>query len=348
MTTEILKQHILESDAVDNILEQLGCHHITHHGGYITAGNCDGDNPSAIVCYLNDNLTVINYTRQLSKDQRTNDIFDLIMFCLDYTFPEAIKWVCGELGIDYYEEEEERPESLEIIQWSHKISTGADVADNTPTKPIDPIILTYYLPYGNAMWENEGISLDIQEEFNIGYDPMSNRITIPIFNEIGDLCGVKGRWWGSDKDVLKYLYLEPCNKSRILYGYYQNQNYIKKSDIIMIFESEKSVLKCASYGYRNCVGTGGKTISKQQIEMISRTGCKPCICFDKDVTREEIDNIANMFIDGIQVYAMIDESGLLHDKDSPCDNMDAFVQLLHNNIYIVKGDGANEIQTAGA
>lgn len=337
MKIDILKQHILESNNVDNLLAQLGCHHITLHSGYITAANPDGDNPSAIVCYINDNLTVINYTRQLSKDKRSHDIFDLIMYCLDYTFPEAIKWVCEELGLDYYDTQEETPESLEILQWSISISTGDVSEDRTPTRPIDPVILTYYLPYGNAMWENEGISLDIQEEFRIGYDPMSNRITIPIYSEIGDLCGVKGRWWGNDTGVLKYLYLEPCNKSRILYGYYQNQNFIKNSKMIMVFESEKSVLKCASYGYRNCVGTGGKTISQTQIEMITRTGCTPCLCFDKDVTEDELHEIASMFKNGIDIYAMIDKNGLMGEKDSPCDNINVFQQLLKNNIYVLKG-----------
>ena len=33
------------------VLEELGCHHITHKGGYYSCGNPDGDNKSAITVY---------------------------------------------------------------------------------------------------------------------------------------------------------------------------------------------------------------------------------------------------------------------------------------------------------
>ena len=37
------------------------------------------------------------------------------------------------------------------------------------------------------------ISLNVQVKWKIGYDPNTDRITIPIRNEFGQLIGIKGR-----------------------------------------------------------------------------------------------------------------------------------------------------------
>ena len=74
-------------------------------------------------------------------------------------------------------------------------------------------------------------------------------------------------------------------------------------------EAEKGVLQLASMGIRNVVSTAGKTISKHQVELITRTGCTPILSYDKDVQEEELKEIAEMFMDGISVYAIIDTQG---------------------------------------
>ena len=62
-------------------------------------------------------------------------------------------------------------------------------------------------------------------------------------------------------------------------------------------ESEKAVQQLASVGIRNCVATGGKTISKYQIEMLTRMNVEIVLALDQDVTKEELQDIANMFLD---------------------------------------------------
>jgi len=310
-----LKEYLLNNDCAEQILSELGCHHIVNKGEYITCGNKDGDNKQAISVYLNENLTCINYTRQLSKDKRTHDIFDLICFVEDLSFPEALKWTCDLFGIDYYKEPEEIPESLQILKMLKEMSSGDDSDDSAPLKPIPEEILSYYLQCPNKMFEDDNIPLEIQKEFEIGYDPSTGYITIPIRDELNSLVGVKGRWFGhSDEVYNKYIYLERCNKSRVLYGYSQNKDYIKNSTKLLIVESEKSVMQLAGMGIRNVVATGGKTISRHQIELITRTGCTPILAYDADVQEEELTNIANMFIEGISVFAIIDKDGILDEK----------------------------------
>lgn len=333
MRVDELKEYIVNNNCIETILEDLGCGHIRERDGYFTCSNPDGNNTQAVTVYNNESLITINYTRNIAKHKRVTDIFDLISFYKDCSFPEALKHAHDILGLDYYSDSTSNSDLLSILKMLKDMNNmGDDISENEPLKPISECILTYFLPHGNKMWKDEGISLATQAEFNIGYDPCSNYITIPIIDEIGSLVGIKGRYFGEpDEQHLKYLYLEKCNKSRVLYGYWQNKEYIKNNKELIIVESEKSVLKLAEYGFRNAIATGGKTISKYQVELIGRTGCTPIFAFDKDVEKEELDRIANMFADRrINVYAVIDTDNLLYEKESPMDREDVWHKLYHN------------------
>ena len=334
-----LKEEILQRELISDILSGIGCHHIQDRGEYISCGNRDGDNPKAIIVYKNEYIGCVNYTRQITKHGRSADIFDLIAYVEDCSFAEAMKFVCNIAGLDYYGETQELPESLQIIKLLKEISIGDNEEDNSPVKPISEKILQYYLPYGNQMWESEGISLQTQQDFSIMYDPYSNYIVIPIYDGVGSLVGIKGRYFGeADEFHSRFVYLEKCNKSKILYGLWENRVYIKNSNTLIIVESEKSVLKLAELGYKNVVATGGKTISRYQIELITRTGCTPILALDQDVAEDEIKSIANMFMDGITVYAIIDRDHLLDEKESPSDNPQKWQHLIKNNVYKIKGN----------
>ena len=84
------------------------------------------------------------------------------------------------------------------------------------------------------------------------------------------------------------------------------------------------------------VATGGSKISKSQIDKLTRL-CVPIIfVFDKDITKEELDDIASRFIDGTEVYALIDTIGILNEKESPTDDISKFEQLLEKCMYRLK------------
>ena len=338
-----LKEEILQRELIPDILSEIGCHHIVDRGEYFSCGNRDGDNVRAIVVYKNEYIGCINYTRQITKNGRSADIFDLIAHAEDCSFAEAMKFVCNLAGIDFYGEAQELPESLQIIKLLREMSTGDGDEDSAPVKPISEKILSYYLPYGNRMWEDEGISLSTQRDFSIMYDPSTNYIAIPIYDGVGSLVGIKGRYFGEPDELhSRFVYLQKCNKSKILYGLWENREYIKNSKTLIAVESEKSVLKLSELGYNNVVATGGKTISRHQVELITRTGCTPIFAFDKDVEEDELKSIADMFMDGITVYAIIDKDNILDEKESPSDNPKKWQHLIKNNVYKVKGGDSNE------
>lgn len=338
MDVQYLKQKILDDGKVTDILQELGCHHIRERNDIVQAANVDGDNPSAVCVYLNENLTCLNYTRQILPDgqTRTTDLLDLISYIRNCSFFETLKWLCEFCGYDYYDEPEELPESLQILQMLTKMNkeSASDEDDNTPLKPISEKVLSYYLPYGNYLFERDGISLATQKFFEIGYDAQTNRISIPVRDEFGSLVGIKGRLLQEhiEEGQNKYLYLFNCNKSRILYGLYQNLDAILRQGKVFVGESEKFVMQLYDMGYYG-IATGGSKISKHQINMLTRLGVQIIFAYDKDIAKEQLDNIASQFVDGVQVYAIIDDDDILDDKQSPSDDKNKWLHLIKNNIY---------------
>ena len=337
MTTQTLKEKILNENYVEEILNELKCGHIRNRGNYISASNPDGDNSQAIIIYLNENLTCINYTRKIVDSDRTTDIFDLITFIKDCTFPEALNFCCQILGIDYYAEEEDIPEAIQLLRLLEEMEIGGEVEYNKPLKPIPEKILSYYLPFPNEMFKNDGINYSTQMFFEDCFDPCTNSIAIPIRDELGNLVGVKARRWVYDpeKHESKYFYLEPCAKSKVLYGLYQNIKMIQKKGVVYVGESEKFVQQLYDMGYFG-VSTGGSKISRVQADMLARLNAKIVFCYDEDIDEETLKSITSLFLDGIPIYAMIDKDNILDEKESPSDSIEKWQHMIKNNIYQIK------------
>ena len=341
MDIEILKEHILENNFIPTILEELGCHHIRKKDGYFQCANPDGDNTTAVCVYENTSLTTINYTRDISNGKNIHtDLISLVEFYKNETFPYAVKWICDVLDIDYYSNlDEDLPKSLQLTKMLVEMqSVDTESETEKPLKPISEKILSYFKPYVNDMFNEDGVSYETQAEFEIGYDEFTNRITIPIRDDLGNLVGVKARYFYRQvpEDEQKFMYIEKCARSQILYGLYKTINFIKRAQRVFVTEAEKGVQQLYDKGYFEAVATGGSKISKSQIDKLTRL-CVPIIfVFDKDITKEELDDIASRFIDGTEVYALIDTIGILNEKESPTDNISKFEQLLDKCMYRLK------------
>ena len=80
-----------------------------------------------------------------------------------------------------------------------------------------------------------------------------------------------------DGTVLKFP------SSSCLYGLDQNKAVIEKCRQVLLFESEKSVLKADSWNIHNALAVFGSNISKRHIEMLLELGVNDVvICFDSD------------------------------------------------------------------
>jgi DNA primase len=338
MNASELKLWIYENNKIEELLESIGCHSVKYHaGGYYTAGNFDGSNKTAITIYV-PQLNIVNYTRELPTP---SDIFTLVEHNKGLNFFQSMKYICELFGLDFYAEpNQDLPYALQILKMLGSMKSGDKYEeDDTPVKPIPESILKYYrTPTVNDMFLKDGISYETQIEFEYGYDDCSNRLTIPIRDETGMLCGIKARLFKEhlSEDDLKYIYLEPCAKSKILYNYHRSYKHIKESNRAFVGESEKFCAQLWSYGYKNCISLGGKKISKVQIDKLIRLNAEIVLCLDKDVDHKELEEIASRFIDGVSVWAMFDREGILGEKESPSDKAEKWEYLVEHCIEKIK------------
>ena len=239
----------------------------------------------------------------------------------------------------YHDFDEDIPESIKLTRLILELQRNNDnQEEEKPLKPISEDILTYYQPYVNDMFKVDGIDYETQRLFEVGYDPETDRITIPIRDEIGNLVGVKGRYFYREvpEYELKYYYLEKCARSQILYGLYLTYPYIKQQKKCFVVEAEKAPMQLWNMGYKNSAGTGGKKISQCQIDKLTRLCVDLIFLLDKDVTKEEIQKITDRFIDGVNIYAVIDDKNILDDKESPTDDPKKFNLLLNQCLKKLK------------
>lgn len=197
------------------------------------------------------------------SDSYSGEFFKFIIKAKNTDFRSVIRFVKNELDIDDY-------------GFAKRISVFGGAFDkltkrrsaSCPPKIYDSSILNGYPQIFSKRFLDDNISLSAQNEFDIRFDPESQRIVIPIYSSAGELIGVKGRAdWEVEDNEPKYLYLVPCRCSETLYGFAHNYSHMVNSTIY-ICESEKAVMQAWGYGYFTFVGLGGNRVSSQQCKLM--------------------------------------------------------------------------------
>ena len=246
-------------EKLEELLEYFNFYNIHIHQSYISFGRAIDSSKKSIAIRLekNDYLYVSDYARNINQD-----LFTYISEQRLVDFKDIISVVRKILKIDDFSIFRE-PQGI-FGGFYEKIRKKNEYTCRT----YDESILNKYVALANMRFIRDNITIDAQQFFNIRYDVESQGIVIPIYNQVGELMGVKVRCNYDVQDgEMKYYYLIPCQMSQTLYGYSQNYNYLV-NNVIYIFESEKSVMQCYSYGIRNCVALGSGSISRKQVQML--------------------------------------------------------------------------------
>ena len=125
--------------------------------------------------------------------------------------------------------------------------------------------------YSEEILEKAG--LIIKRETKSGFvDRFRNRITIPIFDEKGNIAafGARAIEAGQNPKYLNSPDTIVYNKSHILYGLYQAKEAIKENDSIVIMEGYFDVISAQINGVKNAVGACGTALTDSHVKMISR------------------------------------------------------------------------------
>lgn len=259
MLTEIKERLIGDSNLLIQLLEEYGFEHITAKVSELRcARNDEGGQNIAIRLNDNGNILVKDYARNISTD-----IIGYIMQERGVDFKTVLNSIKKILGLsDTWQEQKRIPL---FGGWYDNL--GSKIND-TPLAPLPKeVVEKYDLDACNLVWVKDGISLETQRLFRVGYDPDSQRIIFPIKNEVGDIVGIKGRRNYPSDIAPKYLYLERCDASQTLFGYSENYSYMY-NNVVYVAEAEKTVMQAFTMGYYNVVALGSHSLSEKQAQLI--------------------------------------------------------------------------------
>ena len=343
-----IKKKLLRENKLDRIYEAMGCEYITFSGGRIESQlpvRFHSDNKRAVQTKLNDSLTSSIRNR---ADFGGGDIYSLISYIVNDKRGEdeykkdlhnAKQFICETLGwTEYLKGGVFKTKKDYVAPLKAIMREKQQVREIKPNPILPESVLDEFLPYPSLDWINEGISLETQKMYGIGFDLESKRITVPMCNRFGQLVGVKGRILKDEDDDRKYLYLYRYQNRYEWFNFHYAHPYILMDKKVYIFEAEKSCMKAFSNGIYNTLAIGASEISPEQVQMIKQIGLdiEIVLCYDKGITLDEIRKNAQLF-EGRKVQAIIDTDDLLHGKNSPIDEgIEVWNQLLKNNVFEVK------------
>ena len=330
---EDLLSKIYEEEKIEFVLESLGCHsiHVEQGGSLIVAGRPDGDNKRAIQVKNDYTLNSVIHTRDVS-----GNIYDVIQNIIGLKhMSECKEYLMNMCGYDENSSYEEPP-----LMWLNKIKRQRTHYDlNFEIESINDMILNQYL-YGDIkQFNDDGVSTRALTKFKIGYDVMSRRITIPIYDIDGNLCGVKGRATNKeDADMYKFLYLYKCNQGKTWYNYHRVKE-IKGLKEVKVFEAEKSIPQMDDLEIYDCLGAGSSKASKEQLHLLMKLDCDIVLCFDEGIDLEEYTKPYFDFFNGKRNIYVVYPDDETPEKASPSDcGLEMWERLYVNRIQLCKGE----------
>jgi len=339
-----IKEEIYNCGLLHKLLESVGCHGLRVSGNGERLEGCrpEGDNPKGFLVYMNESLSAIVQTRKVP----TRDIIDLISYFkfgkktlneFDNCIGKSKSYIVETLGLTQFKSGnyESKPDPnawLKEIERKKKKKINLDEIEPNPVLPES--IIEEFVEGGHQNWVDDGIPLKIQYEFGVCFDIQTERICLPIRNKDGDIVGIKGRATRKeDEERYKYLPIYAFQKSKELFNLHKAIEHIRDKNEIILFESEKSVLKAWYFEQYNICSQMGSDITRIQAAIIKTISpdIRIVLSFDKDKSISEIKNMAKVFGKHENLYAIYDKDGLLNNNESPVDQTKEIWQKLYKN-----------------
>ncbi len=305
-----LNEHISgDKDAVETILSELECGHIKYNQSKdeFRFSRSEGSNPTA------SRISVDSLRYQCFSSGSQGSIYNLIMEKRLCNFPESLKWAAKVLNIS----DEKLNETIQLpFDGFYKsiIKQLKEPEHVSITYPDD--ILDQFGKVTNMSFLRDGIGLKTQEEFKLGYDLETNRITIPQWNTNGEIVGIMGR--SNDKNTpneFRWLPIIPCCRSYTLFGYHINYAPIQQKQLCIITESEKGVMQLSTMGHKIGLATCTNSISSAQARFIKTLRVdKVVLAYDEGVDEEKLVAEAEKIKCNNQIY--MNKVGYIYDKNN--------------------------------
>lgn len=333
MQAKELKAYLLEDEErLFSLMRGFQFHDIWSTNDEIRCAVPGGQNRTIVSVKLSEELYATSYD---DKHTYHGDLFGLFQEFSGKDFLSVIKTCHSILGLKYSGKHIDRIDLLKDIR---KFKKGR--SKEVEVKKFDKDFLDRFIRMPHASMIEEAISPSVLNNFDIMFDPIKDRIIFPHYDweEFDKVVGVTGRTTMSS-DLAKELgmpkywnYIKGYFKTRNLYGYWLAKDNLETSKMIILFESEKSVLKQFTIEFEKgfSVAVGGHVISQDQVEFILKNtspDVEVVIAFDKDIMNlEPKEGKDHVLIEECKRFSryrktsyIFDKYGVLDSKDSPID-----------------------------
>ncbi|MFR2774781.1 MAG: hypothetical protein ACLTBR_03005 [Anaerostipes sp.] len=339
MTVQELKSYIYKNNKIETILSAIGCDYIVYHKKkeYYSCCQPDGDNKQGVNIKNNEHLNYRSYTRGVDYSDR-QDLISLVQTSKKYTFIDTVKYLHKLLGLklEYKKPSKKENKQKDLLDVFKRVrDRHREVCDVSEIQYINEDVLDEFVPYIHIGWFREGIIKKTIDAFGLAYSYRRKRNVVPLrYWMNGQLLGFNMRTTVEnydDLDISKYFITPGYPKDLNLFGLWENMETIKQKRIVVVFESEKSVLKRHSRLDGTGVAVGGHNISYEQARILTGLNCEIVIAFDKDISINQIRTCCEKFYGIRPVSYIYDNDDLIGEKDSPADALDEIYHKLFTN-----------------
>jgi len=211
-------------------------------------------------------------------------LLDLIMELKGLSLLEARRWI-GETI----------PNFEDVLDVTTRIK---QLEGNQPLY-LDNIILDTYLNLEDVYDSYRDIPFYIYNRYGVKYDPVTERIAIPVYDEFGRLRVVVGRRTRSEDEV-KYRPIVPERGAKfkdVLYGYWETLNrneLIGWNHEILVVEGYWGVYRLVNQGIVNVVALMGTTMGDGQFKKLVRYNQVILLLDPDEAGRKATKRIAKM------------------------------------------------------
>jgi DNA primase len=205
---------------------------------------------------------------------------------------EARRWLADE-----YDSEFREPEGGAKGMWRKHFAEVSEEPD-VVNPPLAEDLIARFLPMdpgARYYMIQRGFSPETLDQWYIGWDEISERVTIPVFDNDDQLVGFKGR--SVDPEVKpKYKILGdrpegqrrrygffPYKKAQIVFGLDRTGQRNK----LIVCEGELNAIALHQMGFDNAVGVGGSDFSEYQANLLRWHADELILFFDQDDAGEQ-------------------------------------------------------------
>jgi DNA primase len=190
-------------------------------------------------------------------------------------------------------------------------------------------------------WLAEGIGMASLERFQVRYDSVSNRIVFPVRSMDGKIMNICGRTLDENfkaKRIPNYVYMRSVGALPTIFGFAENEKFIRRANQIVLFEGAKSVLLADTWGVRNTGALLTSHLGDWQMRALLRLQIPVVFALDKEIEPHADKRICRLS-KYVTTETIVDTKNLLQAKMAPVDAGPATFQTLLGERIRIRNEG---------